>query len=360
MDATVGGLAASLGGEVIGDPDRTVVNALALTKAGLDCITFLADESKVRELSNADAAAIIVSRSRLEELTDELREKHTFIVVNDALDAFIEAARQFRSDRPRSAIRISPQAVVSESATLGEGVNVFPRAFIGEDVVIGSGCDIYPGAFIGDGATLGDNVTIHANVAVYFDVTIGNRVVIHAGAVIGADGFGYRFREGRFEKIPQQGTVEIHDDVEIGANTTIDRGMIGPTVIAEGTKLDNLVMIAHNCEIGKHNAFASQVGIAGSSTTGDYVRAGGKAGIGGHLNIGTGASLAASSAHHKDVPDGETWAGVPARRIDDTIKILMTQNKLPEMRTTVRALDKQVKKLTAEIDRLNSEQSEAA
>jgi UDP-3-O-[3-hydroxymyristoyl] glucosamine N-acyltransferase len=360
MDATVGALAASLGGEVIGDPDRAVVNALALSKAGLDCITFLADEARVRELSNADAGAIIVSRSRLEELTDELREKHTFIVVDDALDAFIEAARPFRSDRPRSAIGISPQAVVAESATLGDGVNVFPGACIGEDVSIGSGCDIYPGAYIGDGTTLGDNVTIHANVAVYCDVTIGNRVIIHAGAVIGADGFGYRFRAGRFEKIPQQGTVEIHDDVEIGANATIDRGMIGPTIIAEGTKIDNLVMIAHNCEIGKHNAFASQVGIAGSSTTGDYVRAGGQAGIGDHLNIGTGASLAASSAHHKDVPDGETWAGMPARRIDETIKIVMTQNKLPEMRSSLRALQKQVAKLSIEIEQLTANQSEAA
>jgi len=360
MDATVGALAASLGGEVIGDLDRAIANALALSKAGLDCVTFLADEAKIQEVSDADAATIIVSRSRQEELTDELREKHTFIVVDDALDGFIEAVRQFRSDRPRSAIGISPQAVVSESASLGDGVNVFPGAFIGEDVVIGSGCDIYPGAFIGDGTTLGDNVTIHANVAVYFDVTIGNRVIIHAGAVIGADGFGYRFRDGRFEKIPQQGTVEIHDDVEIGANTTIDRGMIGPTIIAAGTKIDNLVMIAHNCEIGKHNAFASQVGIAGSSSTGDYVRAGGQAGVGDHLHIGTGASLAASSGHHKDVPDGETWAGAPARRIDETIKIMMTQNKLPEMRLSLRALQKQVAKLSTEIDQLNANQTEAA
>ena len=137
MDATVGALAASLGGEVIGDLDRAIANALALSKAGPDCVTFLADEAKIQEVSDVAAATIIVSRSRQEELTDELREKHTFIVVDDALDGFIEAARQFRSDRPRSAIGISPQAVVSESASLGEGVNIFPGAFLGEDVVIG-------------------------------------------------------------------------------------------------------------------------------------------------------------------------------------------------------------------------------
>ena len=207
MDATVGALAASLGGEVIGDPDRAIANALALSKAGPDCITFLADEAKTRELTKVDSAAIFVSRSRLEEITDELRKQHTFIVVDDALDAFIEAAKQFRSDRPRATIGVSPQANVAGSATLGESVNVFPGAFIGEDVVIGSDCDIHPGAHIGNGTTLGDNVTIHANAVVYFDTAIGNRVIIHAGAVIGADGFGYRFRGGQFEKIPQQGTM---------------------------------------------------------------------------------------------------------------------------------------------------------
>lgn len=360
MDATVGALAASLGGEVIGDPDRAVSNALALSKAGPDCITFLGDEFKTRDLSGATAAAVLISRARIEELTDEIRSAQTFIVVDDALDSFIEILKQFRPERPRSEIGISPQATVAESATLGEGVNVFPGAFIGENVAIGSNCDIHPGACIGDGTTLGDDVTLHANTVIYCDVEIGNRVIIHAGAVIGADGFGYRFRDGRFEKIPQLGTVQIQDDVEIGANTTVDRGMIGPTIIAEGTKLDNLIMIAHNCEIGRHNAFASQVGIAGSSTTGDYVRAGGQAGVGDHLNIGTGASLAASSGHHKDVPAGETWAGAPARPIEDSIRIMMAQNKLPEMRSSVRAMQKQITKLTTELEQLNTTQSDAA
>lgn len=360
MDATVGALAVRFGGEVLGEADRAIANARALGKSGPDSITFLGDESGIRELSKVSAAAVLISRSRLEELTDEIRSKLTFVLVDDALDAFIGTLQQFRPERPRTTIGVSSQAFVAESATLGEGVNVYPGAFIGENVVIGSNCDIHPGVHIGDGTTLGNDVTIHASAVVYFDVEIGDRVIIHAGAVIGADGFGYRFRNAQFEKIPQLGTVQIQDDVEIGANTTIDRGMIGATVIAQGTKLDNLVMVAHNCEIGRHNAFASQVGVAGSSTTGDYVRAGGKAGIGDHLNIGTGASLAASSAHHKDVPAGETWAGAPARPIEETIRIMMTQTKLPEMRSTVRSLTKQVAKLTAEIERLSADQSDTA
>ena len=360
MEATVGALAASIGGEVIGDADRKISEAQALSKAGPHAISFLGDETKLIELQGKAPAAVFISRSRAEELSDEHKDTHTFVLVDDALDAFIGTLKQHRIERSRSTIGISPQAVVAESATIGEGTNVFPGAFVGEDVVVGRNCDIHPGAFIGDGTVLGDNVTIHAQAVIYSDVEIGNRVIVHAGAVIGADGFGYRFRDGRFEKIPQLGTVQIQDDVEIGANTTVDRGMIGPTVVAEGTKLDNLVMVAHNCEIGKHNVFASQVGVAGSSTTGDYVRAGGKVGIADHVNIGTGASLAGSSSFHKDVPDGETWAGTPARPMEETVRIVMSQTKLPDMRSKLRSLEKQVAKLTAQIDQLNSEQTEAA
>ena len=202
---------------------------------------------------------------------------------------------------------------------------------------------------IGDGCSIGDSSTLHPRVVLYPDVEIGERVVLHAGVVVGADGFGYRFRDGRFEKIPQLGSVRIENDVEIGANSTIDRGMIGPTVIGEGTKLDNLIMVAHNCQIGKHNVFASQVGLAGSTSTGDRVRIGGQAGIADHIHIGTGVSLAASSAVHKDVPDGEIWAGYPARPAEESFRILMVQGKLPEMRTKLRALEKQVQRLTAEL-----------
>lgn len=359
MDATVGTLAASLGGEVIGNADQTVTDVQALGKAGPQSISFLGDDTKLRELDGVSAAGILITASKAAELSDEQKDDHTFVIVEDALDAFIQAVQHFRPLRERAGIGISPQAIVAESATIGEDVNIHPRAHIGEDVVIGSHCDIHPGAVISDGTSIGDNVTIYANVVIYPDVEIGNRVIIHAGAVLGADGFGYRFRDGQFEKIPQQGTVQIHDDVEIGANTTIDRGMVGPTIVSTGTKLDNLVMVAHNCEIGRHNAFASQVGIAGSSSTGDYVRAGGQVGLADHLHIGTGASLAAGSGFHKDVPAGETWGGNPARPMEEAIRIAMTQTKLPEMRSTLRTLQKQVAKLTAEIEQLTNTDTQA-
>jgi UDP-3-O-[3-hydroxymyristoyl] glucosamine N-acyltransferase len=213
---------------------------------------------------------------------------------------------------------------------------------------------------IGAGCRIGDQTTLYPNVVLYADVTVGSRVIIHAGAVLGADGFGYRFRQQRFEKIPQLGTVRIEDDVEIGACATIDRGMIGPTVIGEGTKLDNLVMVAHNCELGKHNVIVSQVGFAGSVTTGDFVRCAGKVGVADHVHLGTGCTLGAGTGVHKDIPAGETWVGYPARPHDEAFRIVMAQTKLPEMRQRMRELEKQLGKLMSEMETLRQSAGEAA
>ena len=349
MDATVGALAVQLDGEVLGDAERAVEAVGSLDRADSRTISFIGGETKLRALNDCQAGVILISRRRVAELTPELRDSYTFLVVEDALDAFLSILNQERPERERAEIGISEQAIVAESACIGKGTNVHPGAIVREDVTIGRDCEIYPGVVIGEGCSVGDGSWLYPRVVLYPGVDIGERVILHAGAVIGADGFGYRFREGRFEKIPQLGSVRIENDVEIGANSTIDCGMIGPTVIGEGTKLDNLIMVAHNCQLGKHNVFASQVGLAGSTSTGDYVRIGGQAGIADHVHIGTGVSLAASSAIHKDVPDGETWAGYPARPAEESFRILMVQGKLPEMRARLRELEKQVRRLTAEL-----------
>ena len=354
MDATTGGLAAQLQGRVLGDADTLLTGLAPLSEAGAGDLTFLGEETKLRELAGCSAAAVLISAAREAELSDEQRDALTLIVVDDAQDTFLAVLAQERPQRARPDFGCSPAATIADSAAIGAGTNVYPTAVIGEDVVIGENCDIHPGVVIGAGCRIGDNVTLHPRVVLYTDVEIGNRVILHAGAVIGADGFGYRFRNGRFDKVPQLGIVRIEDDVEIGANATVDRAAIDQTVIGQGTKIDNLVMIAHNCQIGKHNAFASQVGIAGSSTTGDYVRAGGQVGIGDHINIGTGASLAAGSGFHKDVPAGETWAGYPARPMDEASRVYMSQIKLPEMRSSVKKLEKQVAQLTEQLAALNS------
>ena len=212
----------------------------------------------------------------------------------------------------------------------------------------GRGCDIYPGVVIGPGCRLGDEVILYPQVVLYADVSVDDRAIIHAHAVIGADGFGYRFAHGRFEKIPQLGTVHIEADVEIGAGTTIDRGAIGATVIGEGSKLDNQIMIGHNCELGKHNVFAAQVGLAGSCTTGDYVRIGGQVGIKDHVRLNTGCSIGAKGGVHKDLPAGETWIGYPATPETEQKKLQFAVHRLPQLR-------EQVKKLSAELAALQLE-----
>lgn len=360
MTITVEQLARQLNGEVVGNREREITNAKALRKATSDDVTFVADDQNLRQLGKCRAGVVLVDAKRLAEAQQLMSlNDATFIVVDDPLTAFIETMKHFRPLRERPIIGVSPHAHVDPSATIGEGTNIYPGAVIGPDVVVGHHCDIHPGVVIGAGCQIGDQTTIYPHAVLYPDVSVGRRVRIHANAVIGADGFGYRFEHGRFVKIPQLGTVRIDDDVEIGACTTIDRGMIGPTIIGEGTKLDNLVMIAHNCELGKHNAFVSQVGLAGSVTTGDYVRCAGQVGIADHVHLGTGCTLAAKAGVHKDVPDGQTYVGVPAGPIDEQFKVVMAVQKTPEMRTQIRQLERQVAELTKQLTELRRQMFES-
>lgn len=360
MRTTAGALASQLQGELLGESDRPITDAQPLHRADAESIAFLGDETKTAVLADSQAGTVLISRRKAGELSAEQVTARTWIIVGDVLDGFIAAMKLLRPERGRPAIGISPQASVAASATIGPETNIHPGAVIGEEVVIGTGCEIHPGTVIGAGCRIGDHTTLHPNVVLYADVTVGSRVIIHAGTVLGADGFGYRFRQQRFEKIPQLGTVRIEDDVEIGACATIDRGMIGPTVIGEGTKLDNLVMVAHNCELGKHNVIVSQVGFAGSVTTGDFVRCAGKVGVADHVHLGTGCTLGAGTGVHKDIPAGETWVGYPARPHDEAFRIVMAQTRLPEMRQRMRDLEKQLGKLMNEMETLRQSVGEAA
>jgi UDP-3-O-[3-hydroxymyristoyl] glucosamine N-acyltransferase len=222
-------------------------------------------------------------------------------------------------------------------------------------VILGDRCDIYPGAVIGRGCRLGDDVVVYPNAVLYDDVIVGNRVILHAGCVIGADGFSYRTVGGRHQRIPHFGTVRIEDDVEIGANATIDRAMVDETVIGQGTKLDNLVMIGHNCEVGQHNLFASQVGLAGSVTTGDYVVCAGQVGIADHVHLGSRCVLGAKAGVPKDVPAGKRYIGIPAIPEADCYRSVMATQKLPEMRQQFRKLERQVADLAALAEQLRQQ-----
>jgi UDP-3-O-[3-hydroxymyristoyl] glucosamine N-acyltransferase len=260
----------------------------------------------------------------------------------------------FRPQRPRKALGISPQAFVSETAEIGPGCNIYPGAYVGEGARIGANCDLLSGAVVGDDCVLGDQCVLHPHAVLYPNCTLGNRVVLHAGAVIGADGFGYRFRDGRFQKIPQLGSVTICDDAEIGACSTIDRGMIGPTVIGEGTKLDNLVMIGHNCEIGPHNVIAAQAGFAGSVTTEENIRFGGQMGVSDHVHIAGNSSFGARSGVHKDMAPGGMYLGTPVTEEYDQIRMVMAVQKLPEMRKQLRQMEAQIEELSKQVRALHA------
>lgn len=338
---SVADLAHRFGGEIRGRNDRKITGAQSIQKAGPHDLTFAADDKNLKLLKKTLAAAALVSPEQANGL-ENLSEGLSLIVVSDPFETFIEVLREFRPAHSQDQVDISPNAWIHPTVQFGEGCHVHPGVSIGAGAQIGSRCTIHPGVVIGASCRLGDDCQIYPNAVLYAGVQVGSRVIIHANAVIGADGFGYRFKDGRFHKIPHLGWVSIEDDVEIGAATTVDRGMIGPTVIGEGTKLDNLVMIGHNCELGKHNAFASQVGLAGSVTTGDYVRCAGQVGIADHVHLGTAAVFGAKAGIHKDMEAGKTYLGAPATEEQDQMRIMMSLRKVPELRAQFRLLEKQI------------------
>jgi UDP-3-O-[3-hydroxymyristoyl] glucosamine N-acyltransferase len=325
-------LAQLVDGRVVGDGEVEIHRARTLDEAGPGDITFIEDEKHARQLLTTRASAVVVCESLPVN-------GHSVIQVADPLLAFVDIARRLdgrEEDRPEPTI--DPDARIDPSAQVGEGASIQAFAKIGPGVVIGRRCRIYSGVVIGQGCRLGDDVTLYPNAVLYDWTRVGNRVTVHANAVLGADGFGYRLREGRHVKVPQLGRVEIEDDVEIGACTTIDRGTFGETRIGAGTKIDNLVQIGHNCKIGRHNVFISQMGIAGSSTTGDYVVVAGQVGIVGHIQIGACAMIGGQAGVTKDVPAGAHMLGSPATPERDQKRILMTLERLPDIRRDLRKI----------------------
>lgn len=348
MSLTLNELSQLLDGQVRGDGNFVVWDVAALEQAGCDHISYLESKKQLKSTVSSSAGAVLTTA----ELADRAIQagcQTNFVIVNEPQASFIEVMLKFRPLPAKPSIGVSTRAIIDPSATLGEGSQVFPNVYIGRNVTLGKNCEIGPGAVIQDETILGDNCVIHANAVLYRNVKLCNRVIVHANAVIGADGFGYRFVAGQFIRIPHTGTVILEDDVEIGAAATIDRGMIGATVIGQGTKLDNQVMIAHNCRIGKHNAFASQVGLAGSCSTGDYVQMGGQVGVADHVHIGNGAKFGGKAGVIWDMPAGGTYHGIPAIPEKEAIRNHFSVQKLPELRDQIKALTAQIEALQQQL-----------
>lgn len=314
-----------ISGEVVGDPDRLISRARPITDAAPDDLTFVENEGNIRLLLKSDVLTAIVPPK-----TPPI-EGRTLILSRDPLMAFVSVFEKLHPQPKPASCGIHPSASVDPSATLGESVELGPNCVVGEGVRIGRGTRLGAGVVVGPHCVVGDDVVMWPHVVVYDRCLVGHRVVIHAGTVIGADGFGFRTVAGRHVKVPQLGFVEIRDDVEIGANCTIDRATFGATIIGEGSKIDNLVQIAHNCILGKHNLIVAQVGIAGSCTTGDYVVIGGQSGMIDHLHIGDRSMVGAQSGITKEVPPDSRMLGTPAITQREQMRIWVTNKKLPEM-----------------------------
>jgi UDP-3-O-[3-hydroxymyristoyl] glucosamine N-acyltransferase len=331
VSVTVRQLAELVHGKVHGNGDLVIDAARPLSEAQAGDITFLESDKHIPHLAASPAAAAVVAAPLAVH-------SKTLIQVADPLMAFVAIVRHLHGRPDRTAAGIDPLAAIDPTARVGAGASIQPFVRVGPGTVIGERCRLHSGVALGADCKLGDEVTLYPNVVLYDGTIVGDRVIIHANAVLGADGFGYRFQNGRHVKVPQQGYVEIGSDVEIGACTTIDRGTFHATRIGAGTKIDNLVQVGHNCRIGQHNILVSQVGIAGSTSTGNYVVMAGQVGVADHVHIGDGAVIGAKAGVTKDVPPGQRTLGAPATPEREQKRILMTLERLPEMRRELRRI----------------------
>jgi UDP-3-O-[3-hydroxymyristoyl] glucosamine N-acyltransferase len=346
---TLSELADYVEGKVVGDGQVIIDKVAPIDEAGTGAITFLANPRYQQFFVTSSASAIIVGPGIVKNAPTQPGKG--FLETSNPYLAFAKILKLFDAPPPLNQ-QVSSLAYVEASATIGEGATVFPHVFVGERVRVGSGTVLYPGVFLGAGSEVGDNCVLYANVVVREGCCIGNRVILHAGVVVGSDGFGYA-REGNVRvKIPQVGIVKIEDDVEIGANTTIDRATLGQTTIGRGTKIDNLVQIAHNVTIGENSVIAAQAGIAGSSRIGHNVTLAGQVGVVNHIQIGDGATVGPQSGVAQSVAPGAVLSGgVAAAPHREWLKVMVLLPQLPKLWALVRALEKQVSELIKEADR---------
>ncbi|NDC80062.1 MAG: UDP-3-O-(3-hydroxymyristoyl)glucosamine N-acyltransferase [Verrucomicrobia bacterium] len=330
---SVGELARLVGGVVEGDEGCLIRGVADLAGAGPTDISFFSHPRYESLARQTKAGALIVGTSAPKNL-GKIR-----IRVGQPSAAFTQIATLFAPAVSPPISGVHPTAVVAGGVDLAEGVGLGPHVVVEEGSRVGQGTQIGAGSYIGRNVEIGEGCVIHPRVYVGERCRIGNRVILHAGAVVGADGFGYEMKDGKHVKVPQLGYVQIDDDAEIGANTTIDRGRFARTHIGEGAKIDNLVMIAHNCVVGPHSVMVAQSGLSGSTTTGHHVTIAGHVGTVGHIHIGSGAILTAKSGVTKDVPEGQTWRGAPARPIKEQMEMEAHIQQLPQLARRLKALE---------------------
>jgi UDP-3-O-[3-hydroxymyristoyl] glucosamine N-acyltransferase len=338
MRKTLKEIAQLVQGEIVGDGNTVITGVSGIKEAREGDITFLANPKYLPLLEKTRASAVVTGR-------DIQAGNKPIIRTDNPSLAFVKIVSSLAPSEVNHPRGIHPTAIVSKKAVLGKDVAIGPYAVVEDGVSIGDKGIIYAHCFIGNGAKIGDEVLIYSNVSIRERVVVGNRCIIHSGAVIGSDGFGFVTVEGKHQKIPQTGIVELGDDVEIGANVAIDRARFDKTIIANGTKIDNLVHIAHNVVVGENTLIVAQAGISGSTKIGKNVIIAGQAGLVGHIIVGDGAVLAAQAGVTKSVPANTMVSGYPAQEHGQALRINACIQNLPRLYDTVKELKKKIEEL---------------
>ena len=342
MKFTAKQIASFIGGEIVGNENAEIYTFAKIEEGVPGAISFLANPKYAEYIYTTQSSVVLVNKDF--EPKDEIQA--TLIKVDNAYESLAKLMMMYEAAKPKKQ-GISSLASIAGSAKIGENCYIAPFVVIGDGCEIGDNCMLHDGVSIGDGAKLGNGCILYAHATVYHDCRIGNNCILHSGCVIGADGFGFAPTADGYNKIPQTGIVVIEDDVEIGANTCIDRATMGSTIIHNGVKLDNLVQIAHNDEVGSHTAMAAQVGVAGTTKIGQWCIFGGQAGISGHSTIGDRTTIGPQCGTIGNIEGGRTVMGSPAIDAKEYIRLSAYMRRLPD-------LDRKIKALTKEIEALKN------
>uniref|UniRef100_UPI003216A5F8 UDP-3-O-(3-hydroxymyristoyl)glucosamine N-acyltransferase n=1 Tax=uncultured Draconibacterium sp. TaxID=1573823 RepID=UPI003216A5F8 len=339
MDFKVTDIAAFLNGEIVGNGDVKVSNVSKIEDGKPGTLAFLANTKYESYIYTTKASAVLVNKNFIPKEKIEA----TLIKVDDAYEAFASLLDLYVQSKADSKRGIEQPSYISDNAKIGEDIYIGAFAYIGKNSKVGNNVKIYPNAYIGDNVTIGDDCIIYAGVKIYDECVIGNRCILHAGSVVGSDGFGFApLADGTYKKIHQIGNVVLENDVEIGANTTVDCGTMESTIIRKGVKLDNLVQIAHNVEVGKDTVMAALTGISGSTKIGDNCVFGGQVGIGGHIAIGDKVTLGAQSGVISNTKSNQTLLGSPAIELRTALRAYSLIKDLPELRKDILKLKKEI------------------
>ena len=346
MEFSAKQIAEFIQGTIVGDENATVHTFAKIEEGMPGAISFLSNPKYTHYIYDTQSSIVLVNK----DFEPEKEIKATLIKVDNAYESLAKLLNLYEMSKPKKT-GIDPLAYIAPTAKIGQNVYIAPFACVGDNAEIGDNTSLHPHATVGSGAKVGSNCILYPHVTVYHDCRVGNNCILHAGSVVGADGFGFAPSPEGYEKIPQIGIAILEDNVEIGANTCIDRATMGATVIRKGVKLDNLIQIAHNVEVGSHTVMASQVGIAGSTKIGEWCMFGGQVGVAGHITVGNKVNMGAQSGVNGSVKDGKALIGTPPIEFKNYFKSSAVFKKLPDMYLELASLKKELDELKKQLNK---------